>query len=559
MTLFRFSLIMILLISIFIPCNSNTSVDPDQYYRDAAGLQGKELKAALHRIIRGHRVYPYFADKTNDDEIAVADILMHLDEDPENPDNLILFYTGRSQNKLFLDHGQDFDYLNEYGIDFDDSWNREHLWPKSHGFPSMQDTAYSDVHNLRPADRSVNGMKGSKDFDTGGFPVPEAFQTYTDYNSWEPRPQIRGDIARSLFYMAVRYEIGRGDLELMDKTGTYEARIGHLSTLLRWHAQDPPDEREKHRNDIIYSEYQGNRNPFIDHPKFASLIWGEPSTSPRIEWSEELIVFPAVTANSGQPIAHTVAFAGENLIGSQSIFAGSGFETTNLQMRTGIVLPDGQIQPNNGRITGVVDVLFTPSDETLYRDVCGIRSADGAEYGFSLTGRGKSKWEKVLLSESFEEGKPGPKWKIISRSSDKDWHRSSYGGRYFMKINGYHRDDNTPSDDWLILPEISLRESMGGYLSFFTAKNHRDDIPGLECLISTDYHPQKHRDPALATWTVLPADLSDGHYQWVWSSPLDLSPWAGEKIHIAFRYRCTSGNKATAWELDDITVSRIAN
>jgi endonuclease I len=79
-----------------------------------------------------------------------------------------------------------------------------------------------------------------------------------------------------IFYMAVRYEGGTfPDLEVDDATGSGTApRLGRLSALKAWNTQDPPDAFEKRRNELIYSTYQKNRNPFIDHPEWVSSIFG---------------------------------------------------------------------------------------------------------------------------------------------------------------------------------------------------------------------------------------------------------------------------------------------
>ena len=77
--------------------------------------------------------------------------------------------------------------------------------------------------------------------------------------------------------MAVRYEGGDSypDLEVDDATGSGTApRLGRLSALRQWSPQDPPDAFERRRNEIIYSSYQGNRNPFIDHPEWVASIFG---------------------------------------------------------------------------------------------------------------------------------------------------------------------------------------------------------------------------------------------------------------------------------------------
>ncbi|KAA3615742.1 MAG: T9SS C-terminal target domain-containing protein [Calditrichaeota bacterium] len=248
-----------------------TSAIPAGYYDSASGLTGTSLKSALHYIINDHTRYPYTSGSTD-----VWDILMDTDEDTTNSSNVILLYTGRSQAKTF----------NSSGNNDPDAWNREHTWPKSHGFPSENDTAYTDVHHLRPTDASVNSDRGNKDFDNGGSQHSEATGCFTDSDSWEPRDEVKGDVARMIFYMAVRYENdGNYDLEMSEVIPTSGPNLAKESVLLQWHADDPPDAWEKQRHEKIYS-YQNNRNPFIDHPEYATDIWGgavikaEPSNHP---------------------------------------------------------------------------------------------------------------------------------------------------------------------------------------------------------------------------------------------------------------------------------------
>ena len=231
-----------------------------EYYRGAEGLTGAELKAFLHNIIKDHYEYAYK---------STTELLMETDEDPENPNNVILFYTGRSEPK------------SSYNSQV---WNKEHVWAKSHGNFGTSRPAGSDIHNLRPTDSQVNSIRGNKDFDEGGTLVspgrgyaPGSSFNYSDSNSFEPRDEVKGDVARILFYMATRYEgeSGEPDLELNDCVGNgSEPYHGKLSVLLIWHKEDPVDDFERNRNEVIYS-YQNNRNPFIDYPEFVDLIWGE--------------------------------------------------------------------------------------------------------------------------------------------------------------------------------------------------------------------------------------------------------------------------------------------
>ncbi|WP_226556398.1 endonuclease [Priestia aryabhattai] len=237
------------------PDPTEPTVPVEDYYRTAAGKTGNTLKTELHNIIDHHTELSYS---------AVWEALKKTDEDPANANNVILLYTGRSQAKS----------TNGGGVD---DWNREHVWAKSHGDFGTAMGPGTDLHHLRPTDVSVNSTRGNLDFDNGGTEHSEALGNYFDSDSWEPRDEVKGDVARMLFYMAVRYEgdvSDEPDLELNNTVNNGTAPYhGKVSVLLQWNAQDPVDDRERRRNDIIYSDYQHNRNPFIDHPEWVNEIW----------------------------------------------------------------------------------------------------------------------------------------------------------------------------------------------------------------------------------------------------------------------------------------------
>ncbi|TFD99908.1 endonuclease [Jeotgalibacillus sp. R-1-5s-1] len=223
------------------------------YYADAEGLTGAALKQALHNIIDDHTEISY---------ANAWDALRNTDEDPANRNNVILLYTGKSISK-FENGG------------LVDQWNREHVWPQSKGdFGTTMGTG-TDLHALRPTDVTVNSSRQNLDFDNGGRIHPEAPDTFYDSDSWEPRDEVKGDIARMVFYMAVRYEgdAGEVDLEVLDSVNVAGPYLGKLSTLKQWHEQDPVDAFERNRNETIFSDYQGNRNPFIDNPEYVEAIW----------------------------------------------------------------------------------------------------------------------------------------------------------------------------------------------------------------------------------------------------------------------------------------------
>ncbi len=236
------------------PPPGGTSPWDSTYYAPAMGKSGSALKASLHDIIDGHTTLSY---------AQVWTALQDTDQDPGNTNNVIELYSGTSISKT----------LN--GGDPDD-WNREHVWAQSHGGFGTAAGPGTDVHHLRPEDVSVNSTRGNKDFDLGGSAVSQCSDCWTDSDSFEPRDAVKGDVARMLFYMDVRYEGDDGfpDLELNDQVNNGSTPWhGKVSVLLAWNAEDPVSSFEMRRNDRIHSTWQGNRNPFIDHPEWAESIW----------------------------------------------------------------------------------------------------------------------------------------------------------------------------------------------------------------------------------------------------------------------------------------------
>lgn len=150
-------------------------------------------------------------------------------------------------------------------------WNREHVWPQSTGW-SDTTVAGSDLHHIRPTDPSVNSSRGNMPFGevTNGTEVKTSNGTgsgcYRGGGYFEPHDDTKGDIARIIFYLLTRY----ADADNKSITGVAQS----LELLLEWHELDPVSEWEISRNNKT-ANIQGNRNPFIDYPSLADLIWGE--------------------------------------------------------------------------------------------------------------------------------------------------------------------------------------------------------------------------------------------------------------------------------------------
>lgn len=241
---------------------------PTGYYSSVEGRIGSSLKAGLNDLISEHTVYPYSSSSTD-----TWDILKVADQDPTNSSNVIGVYSGFSMDGAA-------EYANGSG------WSREHIWAKSRGAFDTNETAGTDCHNLRAEDVSTNSARSNRSFDecdepyvdvAGNYSGPTNSFTSSSSFVWEPRDDVKGDVARIIFYMATRYEgeNGEPDLEVTEEILENEDQSplhGRLSTLLDWHLEDPVSQAERDRNDIIHS-YQNNRNPFIDHPEYVELIW----------------------------------------------------------------------------------------------------------------------------------------------------------------------------------------------------------------------------------------------------------------------------------------------
>ena len=286
-----------------------STFDPAFYYAAVqseidAGSDTAIIRQILSETISGQHVLTY-------SEVWTA--LTETDEDPANPDNILLIYSGNSIPKSENGSGSDSSQP--------DYWNREHSWPKSHGFSSSSAEAYTDIQHLRPSDITVNSSRGNLDFDYSDAPLPEAPANRRGSDSFEPRDAVKGDIARQMLYMDIRYE-GAGsdvtpDLTLVNRiTSSGESSLGKLCTLLAWNDADPVDVVETNRQSAIY-EYQGNRNPFVDHPEWVSLFYSadscdavEPEPTPDPEPEPEPEPEPTPVPGGFSPLTLTGVFDG---------------------------------------------------------------------------------------------------------------------------------------------------------------------------------------------------------------------------------------------------------
>ena len=255
---------------------------PIGYYDSLEGLAGNALKQELQNIIANPTVVRLhsYAD--------IWEILKSSDRNPQNNNQVWCIYTEVPYAKL--------DQQNTSSIV--GKWNREHIFCQSRGGFEVAngDTAdginvwlptsasntvdgVSDAHHIRAVSGQENSSRNNKNYGSVNTSTVYAGPDGTQ-GSW------RGDVARSLFYMAVRFEslnVVNGDpIELSSGNPSYQ--IGDLATLLTWNTSDPRDDFEMNRNNYIYT-WQMNRNPFIDYPSLADYIFGANFGQP---WSRTL-------------------------------------------------------------------------------------------------------------------------------------------------------------------------------------------------------------------------------------------------------------------------------
>ena len=239
-----------------------SSTQPGGYYDPIDGLSGTNLRDALQGIIADPATV---RAQTYSD---VFNILKDADVNPENSNQVWLVYTEQGRAKLDQQTTG-----NNFG-----KWNREHTFPRSRGgFNDIEEDqiadginifwetkadslrhANSDAHALRAADGPENSNRSN--------------QHYGQYNG--PAGTLgsfKGDVARSVLFLDVRYN----GLDIVNgfPTTTGNGELGDLATLLDWHRNDPPDDYEMNRNNVVYT-WQFNRNPFIDQPDLVEYIWG---------------------------------------------------------------------------------------------------------------------------------------------------------------------------------------------------------------------------------------------------------------------------------------------
>ncbi|WP_121967391.1 endonuclease I family protein [Myroides sp. N17-2] len=272
--------------------------------------KGMELKKELANLVtRTHHPIPYTPGVWEASKIT--------DEDPENENNVLLIYgwpDKDSKNSTVQQRSINKDLKYDSDANRHKRWEREHVFAKSltkqnnsgqlaldanpnynYIGRTIAEIAGTDVHNLRPINGQWNNDRSNRKF-TDGKGNAGAIGPY-----WYPGDEWKGDVARMMLYMHIRYQENRDSQEYQKyKNYTIASKVGialnpraplddgMIDLFLKWNAEDPVSEIERKRNEYhgnTANKYaQGNRNPFIDNPSLANVIWRMPQYNAENKW-----------------------------------------------------------------------------------------------------------------------------------------------------------------------------------------------------------------------------------------------------------------------------------
>ena len=277
---------------------------PSNYYDSANGLSGYTLKSQLYNILtngdtdRGYGALYSGYESTHSDN--------RVENGYENDNTVLLFYTENPNGSDAYEYNHGSRQCGNYNSE-DDCYNREHIVPQS-SFGSA-DPMQNDIHHVIPSDGYVNGQRGSLPFGTVGSAnwtsqngSKRGTSSVAGYGGqvFEPIDEFKGDIARMLLYFAVRYEDEVTDSSWDNHTTTNNPLNGtidqvyetwYLQLLYKWHNEDQVSDREILRNNEAY-DFQGNRNPFIDHPEYVENIWGSVLSDTNYSLDKKTSIYP---------------------------------------------------------------------------------------------------------------------------------------------------------------------------------------------------------------------------------------------------------------------------
>lgn len=307
MQVFKF---MIRLLLLLLPLSLIAQV-PAYYTGLDYGQTGEDLENDLSALVIATHTYELIYTPEVWNALKLADLV------PEDPSKVFLIY-GYNDS--------DNDHVNDRTRSKDESchtsscsgkWVREHVFPKSLGNPSFgNEGPGSDAHSIRAVDYTWNNSRSNRKFAEG-----EGDSHITSQGFFYPGDEWKGDVARMMMYMHLRY--GNRCTANQVSIGEHNFHEDMPDIFLQWNAEDPVSEYELVRNEVLQT-MQGNRNPFIDNPYLATLIWGGPeaeNTWPQMSVKDEIFAITQVYPN---PSNGGFIVKSNKIIKSLSVFSVDG-------------------------------------------------------------------------------------------------------------------------------------------------------------------------------------------------------------------------------------------
>ncbi|WP_299886373.1 endonuclease [uncultured Lacinutrix sp.] len=255
------------LLVLFLLCTTIALAQIPSYYNNVNLAQsGNALKDDLAtKVISTHSTFLSYTP-------GVWNALKQADLDPTNSNKVLLIYGYNDTDSDFKTDRTRGKDSNGGGVGL---WNREHTYPKSIGTPNLGTSGPgSDAHHLRASDGQMNSTRNNRKYADGSGNAGITAQGH-----FYPGDEWKGDVARMMLFMYLRYD-NRCLPKNVGVGNTVSSDSNMIDLFLQWNVEDPVNAFEDQRNQVI-AGIQGNRNPFIDNPAFATQIWGGPQAEDR--------------------------------------------------------------------------------------------------------------------------------------------------------------------------------------------------------------------------------------------------------------------------------------
>ena len=373
----------------------------DYYPSTMEGKNQRELKTVLHELVKNHRRIAY--GSRNYDNCCTWTVFKTSDRRPDGTvwdmySDETFRFSGGATSGMNIEHSVPKSW-----------WGDSNYDDTTPGYPYTYDATY-DLHHLVPSEAKANSAKSnyplgevtSATFDNGVSKVGTAYVSGRSTNVFEPADEYKGDFARMYFYFVTCYQdyTWASLAPLMFERNAYPTLTTYgKSLLLRWHRNDPVSQKEKDRNNAVYS-FQNNRNPYIDYPNLVEYIWGD-----SIDY--------AFSFSGNSSLASSLNIKDGDVVDFGSVPSGD-MQNRTLYIKGANLSSDIRVSIKNG------NAMFSiTSGRTLYADEL---NTTGVDLGLSYSPRSEGQHEGILLVESDDLETPLEiKLKGLCMASEIPW------------------------------------------------------------------------------------------------------------------------------------------